>query len=142
MSSEDQVTWKKFVSIYAKTHSITFAQAMKDCSGPDGVWNKYKQENGLSAKGKEAAPKPVKEAAPKVEKEVKVKQVKKVKPKLVKNVKPPKEVKTVGKAKSNVSVPKPPKGKKMVITFVSESESDDECDNDEDEERLEVVEAD
>jgi hypothetical protein len=99
----DQMTWRKFVSTYAKTHTITYAQAMMDCSGPDGVWSKYKTDNNIVVKAAKAkvAPKEGVVAVPEKKKAVKA---------------PKRRV---------VKVQAPPKGKKMGISYV-----DDEVDED------------
>jgi len=143
------MSWRKFVSVYAKQHSVTYAQAMQDCSGSDGVWEKYKQEMNITAKpkGKEDTPsaeqKEVKKAPkapakakalakPKEAKELPAPSAdvtdirKKALPKKV--VKGPKKVAVVEdipKGKRMIKVKAPPKGKRMVVTYVSDDDEED-----------------
>lgn len=118
-SSSDILTWHKFVSMYAKTHNITHTAAMKECSGPDGVWAKYKQEHGSVKK----EVKPKEPGGSKVVKKDGAPAVKVVKPKVVRKV-APKKAKV--KKTDVVKVAKPPKGKKLVVTYVDNSSSSDE----------------
>jgi hypothetical protein len=120
MAAPEAIDYKKFLSMYAKTHTITYSQAMKDCSGPEGVWAKYKVENKI-------VPKPrVRKIAKKVvseDAEVVAPIAKKAKPKAKPKAKaPPRKV---------VKVQAPPKGKRMVVTY--------ESDDDDLEDRVEVV---
>lgn len=114
---KDEITWKKFVSMYAKQHTVTYAQALKECAGPDGVWAKYKVENKIVPK-----PRVKKPAQPKVPKE---KEVAEPQPKVVKKAKAKPKAKPAPKRKV-VKVQAPPKGKRMVVTYVDDDSSSDE----------------
>lgn len=116
------MTYKKFLSLYAKTHSVTYAQAMKDCAGPEGVWSKFKSENNIQPKPRVRKPKgEVKKRVPKEKLTDHPAEVD-----VVPDVKAKPKPKPKAAKRKVVKVQAPPKGKKMVVSYVSESDSEEE----------------
>ena len=128
MSQEvnEVLDWRKFVSMYAKKHNVTYAQSMKECSGPNGVWAEYKKEHNLPIANTKSRAKIDK--VPKNE-EVEEEPSKKEEPKVVskskKQVSKP-VAKRSKRVEKTVKVKAPPKGKKLKVRYVSESEESEE----------------
>ena len=122
LSLEDEIreypmdlTWNKFLSEYCKHHKITRAQGMATASE---AWKEYKRQNNIVPASKKAA------------------QQKLVEPTVIKR----NTLKTTatGRKSKVTKVNAPPKGKKVVVNYVTDSEGES-SEEEEEYEEVEVV---
>lgn len=102
--------WRGFVKLFAEQHGITYGQALKDCGE---AWKEYKEKNDIKPKPRASRAKPKKDIDQQVAE-------------VAEQVVPKSKAKPKRRGKPTVQVPKAPKGKKMVVSYVTDSEDEEE----------------
>lgn len=103
------MTWREFTKHYAEAHGITYGQALKDCGE---AWREYKDKNDIKPKPRASRAKPKKDIDQQVAE-------------VAEQVVPKSKSKPKRRGKPTVQVPKAPKGKKMVVAYVTDSEEEE-----------------